>query len=298
MTFDFREIPQRFNYFVSNVQTFWGDLTQHSAFLSNLLIAALILMVTLFLSQWLSNTVRKAAKRYAHSDADRTLPEFLSQVVWWLIMVVGLVVILNRLGVQTTSILTVLGAASLAIGLALQGTLSNVASGIMLLVQKPYRIGDTVTIGDVTGTVGRLGLFSTELTNGDSHKVYIPNAKIFSDRIINISHYGHRTLAIMVTVDFATDLDKALSILKKVMGSHPGTLSTPEVWAGVENFADNGVQLKVTAQVTVAQHGQVRADVLKSVKEEFGAAGIYIPYPHQVTMEKALSAATGEQTSA
>ncbi|WP_343684361.1 hypothetical protein [Asticcacaulis sp.] len=109
MTFDFREIPQRFGYFVANVQTFWDDLTQHSEFLSNLLIAALILMFTLFLSQWLSNTVRNTAKRYAHSDADRTLPEFLSQVVWWLIMVVGLVVILNRLGVQTTSILTVLG---------------------------------------------------------------------------------------------------------------------------------------------------------------------------------------------
>ncbi|WP_162148415.1 mechanosensitive ion channel family protein [Asticcacaulis sp. YBE204] len=280
------ELTTRFGYFVANVKNAWGDITQHSVFLSNLLIAALILMVTLFLSQWLSNTVKKTAKRYAHSDADRTLPEFLSQLVWWMVMIVGLVVILNRLGVQTTSILTVLGAASLAIGLSLQGTLANVASGIMLLAQKPYRIGDTVTIGDSSGTVVRLGLFLTEITNGDNHKVYIPNAKIFSDRIINQTHYGHRTLALLVNVDFATDLDEALGILKTITAEHPGTMGTPAVWAGVENFMDNGVQLKVTAQVEVAKHGQIRADILKSIKETFHAHGIMIPYPHQVGIEK------------
>ncbi|MFT3998370.1 MAG: mechanosensitive ion channel family protein [Asticcacaulis sp.] len=298
MTFDLKELPARFGYFVANVKTFWGDLTQHSEFLSNLLIAGLILMVTLFLSQWLSNTVKNTAKRYAHSDADRTLPEFLSQVVWWLIMVVGLVVILNRLGVQTTSILTVLGAASLAIGLALQGTLSNVASGIMLLVQKPYRIGDSVIIGDMTGTVGRLGLFSTEITNGDNHKVYIPNSKIFSDRIVNISHYGHRTLALLVTVDFGTNLDEALALLRQKVEEHPSTQAVPPVWSGVENFTDNGVQLKVTAQVTVVQYGQARADILKLIKESFHAHGIDIPYPHQVAVEKTIAAAKTPGASA
>lgn len=286
MTFDLKDLNQRIGYFFSNVQSYWGDLTQHSEFLSNLLIAALILVVTLFLSQRLSNTVRNAAKKYAHSDADRTLPEFLSQVVWWLVMLVGLVVILNRLGVQTTSILTVLGAASLAIGLALQGTLSNVATGIMLLVQKPYRIGDIVTVGDTTGVVHRLGLFSTEITNGDHHKIYIPNAKIFSDRIVNISHYGIRRIELILDVDYATDLEAALDLIRTVAEKHPGVVTQPAVWAGVEAMADSSIKLKLWAHTSVTQYVQTRADLLLDLRKAFDENGIDIPYPHQVHVEK------------
>lgn len=286
MTFDMTVVRDQFTRLMDGAIAQWGDLTRHSEFLSNLLIAGVILAVTLFLSQWLSNTVKRTAKRYSHSDADRTLPEFLSQVVWWLVLIIGLVAILHRLGVQTTSILTVLGAASLAIGLALQGTLSNVAAGIMLLAQKPYRIGDVVNIGDTTGTVHRLGLFSTEITNGDHHKIYMPNAKVFSDRIINITHYGVRRVELILDVDYDTNLDAALKLLHDVAIKNPAVISQPEVWAGVEAFADSSVQLKLWAHVPVTQYIQARADLLLDIKKAFDAHGISIPYPHQIHLEK------------
>jgi small conductance mechanosensitive channel len=257
------------NPWITKAEAGWNNLTQHSGVLSHLLIAILILIATLFLAKWISNIVKRAAKRYSQTDADRTLPEFLSQVVWWFILIIGLVAILNRLGVETTSILTVLGAASLAVGLALQGTLSNVAAGIMLLIQKPYRIGDIVTLGEATGTIHRLGLFSTEITNGDHHRVYIPNAKIFAERIVNISHYDIRKIEILITVSSDTDIESTLKMMRELAKNHPSIVATPEVWAGIDSFKETGISLKLWAHTEIGAFLQTRADLFLSLKLAF-----------------------------
>jgi small conductance mechanosensitive channel len=165
----------------------WAKLGEHPDMMANIGWAAAIFAITLILSGMASDAVKRTSRRLVHRDNDRTLLEFLSQVIRWLILAVGLVAVLNRLGVQTASLLTVLGAASLAIGLALQGTLGNVAAGLMILFNKPYRIGDTVHIGEVKGTVHRLGLFATEVNDSDNNRVFIPNTKAFSNEIYNIT---------------------------------------------------------------------------------------------------------------
>lgn len=254
--------------------------------ITNLIIVGIILALTFFVARWLSGIVRRFTRRISQSGADRTLPEFFAQLVNWLIWIIGAVAILQRFGVSTTSIVAVLGAMSLAIGLALQGTLSNVATGILLLAQKPYRIGDIVTIGDTTGVIHRLGLFSTEITNGDNHRIYVPNAKIFSDRIVNISHNGTRRIELLLDVDYDTDLDAAMELVRVLARSHPSVLSHPEVWVGVEAFKDSSVVIKLLAHTRVDTYGQARADLLLDIKKAFDAHNISIPYPHQVTMEK------------
>ncbi|MFT4089361.1 MAG: mechanosensitive ion channel [Asticcacaulis sp.] len=267
--------------------------------ITNLIVVCIILALTLFVARWLSGIARRIARRLANVGADRTVPEFFAQVVNWLVWLVGAVAILQRFGVSTTSIIAVLGAMSLAIGLALQSTLSNVATGILLLAQKPYRIGDIVTIGDTTGTVHRLGLFSTEITNGENNRVYIPNSKIFTDRIINISHNGTRRLELILDVDYDTDIDAAIELIRVVTRSHPHILKQPEIWVGVEAFRDSSVAIKFGAQTTVLDYGQVKADLLLDIKKAFDAHNISIPYPHQVTMERqpAHPQVTGSETT-
>jgi len=263
-----------------------GRLNQNADdLLTNLLIVAFIFVLTLCVARWLSGLSRRFARRLSHAGADRTLPEFFAQLVNWLVWIIGAVAILQRFGVSTTSIVAVLGAMSLAIGLSLQGTLSNVASGILLLTQKPYRIGDIVTIGDTTGVIHRLGLFSTEITNGDNHRIFVPNAKISSDRIVNISHNGTRRIELLLEVGYGTDLEAALTLLRSLARAHPQVLPDPDIWAGVEAFRDSSIVLKLLAHTSVDAYGQVRADLLLDIRKSFDAHHIAAPYPHQVAVE-------------
>ena len=146
-------------------------------FAINLTVAVLIFVVTLFAAKWAAGAARRGLSRVRGFRHDPTVLSFATQVVRVVVIVIGMIAVLQRLGVQTTSIIAVLGAASLAVGLALQGTLSNVASGIMLLILRPYKVGDVIDVGGIAGSVQRLDLFTTQLSNANNHKIVIPNAK-------------------------------------------------------------------------------------------------------------------------
>lgn len=265
---------------------FWHVLTNRPEMLANIGWAAALMAVTMILSSVVGDTVKRMSRRLVHRDADRTLPEFFSQVVRWLVLLVGLVAVLNRLGVQTASLITVLGAASLAIGLALQGTLSNVAAGLMLLFTKPYRIGDSVRIGEVTGKIHRLGLFSTEIDNVDNVRVYVPNTKVFSNEITNLTTNGASKVELRVEVGYGTDLDAAVALLTDVAKAQADHLPAHEVAVHLHEFAASGVIVRMWIWTLPVNAPKAKTRWIIAVKRALDAAGIEIPYPHQVAIER------------
>jgi len=250
----------------------------------SLSIAVLILIATVFASRWASSVTRRALSRMRGFRHDPTVLSFAVQVVRVLVMIIGLVAVLQRLGVQTTSIIAVLGAASLAVGLALQGTLSNVAAGVMLLVLRPYRVGDVVDIGGKSGKVQRLDLFTTQLGDANNVKIVVPNAKVFGDVISNISGQRTRRLELTIGVGYRDDLTGARNALTAAAAAQAAVLPDPAPWAGVTDLRDSAVEITLQAWVKSTDYWQARADVLQACKEALDAAGVEIPFPHQVAV--------------
>lgn len=258
----------------------------------NLITAALILAVTLWASRWAARLLRQALERLHRPAApDATLVGFLSSLVRWSVLIIGLMAVLQELGVQTTSILAVLGAGSLAIGLAMQGALANVAAGVMLLVLRPYRVGEVVQINGRIGTVVRLDLFMTELSDPDNLSIYMPNGKVFGEMIVNYSTPKSRRMELAFNIDYADDLDKALALLIDCARADPRVLADPPPWSGVTALTDNAVTVTLRAWTPTAIFWDVRFDMIKRVKQTLEAGGLSFPYPHQVTVTKSDAAA-------
>jgi len=248
----------------------------------NLVIATIILVATVFAARWVSGVTRRGLSRVRGFRHDPTVLSFAVQVVRVLIYVIGLIAVLQRLGVQTTSIIAVLGAASLAVGLALQGTLSNVAAGVVLLILRPYKVGDVIDIGGAVGSVQRLDLFTTQMSNANNHKIVVPNAQVLGDVILNLSGQTTRRVEINFTVGYGEDLNVARAVLAGVAEAHEKVLPDPAPWTGVTGLLDSAVQITLHAWVKSGDWWQTQADLMQGGKEAIDAAGIEIPFPHQV----------------
>lgn len=253
-------------------------------FAINLSIAVIILIVTVFASRWASGVTRRALQRMRGFRHDPTVLSFAVQVVRVVVFLIGFIAVLQRLGVQTTSIIAVLGAASLAVGLALQGTLSNVAAGVMLLILRPYKVGDVIDVGGVAGSVQRLDLFTTQMSNANNHKIVVPNSKVFGDTILNLSGQKTRRVEINFTVGYGEDLSAARGVLAEVAGRHEKVLPDPAPWTGVTGLLDSAVQITLHAWVHSEDWWQTQADLMQGGKEALDAADIEIPFPHQVAV--------------
>jgi small conductance mechanosensitive channel len=250
----------------------------------NLSLAVVILVVTVFAARWAASATRKGLSRVKGFRHDPTVLSFAVQVVRVLVFLIGFIAVLQRLGVQTTSIIAVLGAASLAVGLALQGTLSNVAAGVMLLVLRPYRVGDLVNIGGNIGQVQRLDLFFTQITDANNVKIMAPNGKVFGDFILNLSGQKTRRMELKISVGLREDLNAAKAALIGAAAGHEKVLPDPEPWAGVTDLQDSSVEITLAAWCRSEDYWQTRADVFQAAKEALDAAGIEIPFPHQVAV--------------
>lgn len=251
----------------------------------NLVVAGLILAVTLVAANWFARAVRRGLARLKSTSEDVLLQTFGGQVARWAVIVIGVVAALSRLGVEAASILAVLGAASLAIGLAMQGALSNVAAGVLLLIIRPYRAGDFVEIAGRMGTVRRLDLFTTQLATPDNLKVVVPNSKVLSDLLVNYSTLGTRRLDLSFDVHYDTPLDKALALVKATAAADPRALADPPPWAGLRDLKDSGMLIRLHVWVRSEDWLEARSSVLKAVREAFTREGVEIPYPHQVHIE-------------
>ena len=253
-------------------------------FAINLVVALIILVVTIFASRWAARMAKRVLGRVRGFRQDPTVLSFAAQVVRVLVLIIGLIAVLQRLGVQTTSIIAVLGAASLAVGLALQGTLSNVAAGVMLLILRPYRVGEVIDLGGVAGTVQRLDLFTTQMSNANNHKIVVPNSKVLSDVVINLTGQKTRRIEINFTVGYGEDLGAARAVLAGVAAGHEKVLPDPAPWTGVTGLLDSAVQITLHAWVKSEDWWQTQADLMQGGKEALDAAGIEIPFPHQVAV--------------
>jgi small conductance mechanosensitive channel len=259
----------------------------------NLVIAVAILLGTLWLSKWAGKLVQRGFHRFPRHHDD-TLADFASSIVRYSIVIVGGVAILHRLGVETTSIITVLGAASLAVGLALQGALSNVAAGVMILIFRPFRVGDFVAMAGKQGTVKRLDLFNTELADVDGLKVFVPNGKGFGDVIVNYTDIPRRRMELVFGIGYDDDIGKACEVAMKTAAAHAKVLAEPAPWCRPTELAASTVNIALRCWAPVQGYWDTRYEVLQAVKEAFDREKVSLPFPTQVSLMPANEGGSAE----
>lgn len=254
----------------------------------NLVIAALIFLV----GKWVANAVQNTLEKLLRlRKVDEVLVDFLGTIAYAMVIVIAVVAAFDTLGIPATSFLAIIGAAGLAIGLALKDSLSNFASGVMLVLFRPFTKGDYIDAGGITGTVDEIRLVSTTLTTPDNKLVTVPNAMIYSNAITNFSAKETRRLDMVFGVGYDDDLKLVASILKKMCSDHPKILADPETNIYITNLGDSSVDFAVRPWVKRSDYSSVRAELLGTAKVALEAAGCSIPYPqtdvhlHQVSQD-------------
>jgi small conductance mechanosensitive channel len=244
----------------------------------NILFAGAILCIGLWLSGRLGNLIRKLGVKYPELDV--TLFNFLGSLARWGGIALTIVVVLGQFGVQTTSLIALIGAAGLAIGLALQGTLSNLAAGVMLLIFRPFKVGDYVSAGGHSGTVEDISLFTTKLVSVDNVLTIVTNGDIWASAVTNYSAKDTRRLDLVFGVSYSTDLKQTEQALRDVIAEDDRIHSDPaEPFVAVTNLGDSSVEFTIRVWCASSDYWALRFDMLQAVKETFDARGIDIPFP-------------------
>lgn len=244
------------------------------------IIAALVILIAGWvISNWLAKRVRNLLQK--SKRVDPTLVPILSKSTKVLILIITILAVLSKFGIQTTSLVAVLGAAGLAIGLALQGTLSNVASGVMLLIFRPFNIGDFVSVGGVSAIVDEIGIFLTKFHTPDNINVYLPNSKIWGNEIQNFSQNDIRRIDMVFGIGYEDNMDRAMSIIKDVFDNDERVLKDPAPLIAVSDLGDSSVNILARPWAAKADFFQTKLDLTKKVKERFDDENINIPYPQR-----------------
>src|SRR6056297_172757 len=267
------------------MEAFMDSMGAYAPIVMNAVKALVVLIIGWIIAGMVSGLVRR--KVNANENVDNTLGNFVASVVKWVILLMVLVAVLGIFGIEATSLVAVLGAATLAIGLALQGTLSDLAAGFMLILFRPYKLGQYVDIGGTSGTVKDLNLFITELVTADNVQIIVPNGKAWGAIITNYSHHTTRRVNMTFGIDYSDDVDKAMSVILDLARADPRVHDDPEPWARVTNLGDSSVDLTVRLWCDAADYWDIKFDMTKAVKEAFDTNGISIPYPHSVEIKKA-----------
>ncbi|MEX2502280.1 MAG: mechanosensitive ion channel domain-containing protein [Trueperaceae bacterium] len=249
------------------------------ALLVNVLAAATILAVGWWVAGWVARTIARATSTNQHLD--RTIASVFAKIARYAILIFTIVAVLNRFGVQTTSVVALLGAAGLAIGLALQGALANVASGVMLLGLRPFRLGDAVEIAGTVGAVEEIGLFATRLRTFDGVVVHQPNSRIWGTEIKNYSQAERRRADLIVGISYGDDIAQAVAIASEMLNADERVLRDPEPIIKVDSLGDSSVNLILRFWTLPADLFQTRWDLTRAVKERFDDGGISIPFPQR-----------------
>lgn len=245
----------------------------------SVLAAIVILMAGLFLSGWVRKRVIGLGEAYPQLDA--TLFNFLGNILRYVIIGFAFVFVLNTFGVQTTSIVAVIGAAGLAIGLALQGTLSNVAAGVMIICFRPIKLGDFVDVGGMMGTVKGITLNFTELASSENVQIIIPNAQVWGNVITNYSVYPTRRAEWSFGVGYGANLADAERIIRDTIMADPRSHAEPEPFIQVKTLGSSSVDFLVRVWCDRSGYFAYHADMTRAVKEALEAGGVDIPFPTQ-----------------
>jgi small conductance mechanosensitive channel len=242
----------------------------------NIISALIILFIGNLIVKAVANSVSKVLQK---KKMDRAVVEFIHGLVRYLLFVIVLIAALGRLGVQTASVVAVIGAAGLAVGLALQGSLSNFAAGVLIVAFRPFKSGDYVEIGGVAGSVDSIQIFQTVLTTPDNKMVVVPNGSVIGSPITNYSRHATRRIDLMIGVSYNADLQKTKALLTKICESDERVLKDPGVQVGVHTLADSSVNFVVRPWVSTADYWNVYFDLMQAIKEGLDNEGIEIPFP-------------------
>lgn len=241
--------------------------------------AIAILIVGWMAAGWAKSATASGLSKIKRVDA--MLIGFFSSMIKYVILAFTIVAVLNRFGVETTSLVAIMGAAGLAIGLALQGTLSNVAAGVMLLLFRPFKVGDFIEGAGHAGTIKDTGLFTTDLATGDNIHIVIPNSQLWGAAIRNFSHHPTRRVDMMVGISYGDDVDKAIAIIKRLADEDARIHKDPAPFVEVANLGDSAVELVVRVWANNADYWAVKFAMTKAIKQTFDKEGVSFPFPQR-----------------
>jgi small conductance mechanosensitive channel len=242
------------------------------------LAALVILVVGRWVVKWITGLIGRTLTR---SGMDETLVRFLDRLIYYTLLIAVILAAVDQVGIKTTSFLAILGAAGLAVGLALKDSLANFASGVMLILFKPFRVGDAVTAAGVSGSVERIDIFNSVINTWDNQKIIVPNSKITGDIITNINANPTRRIDLVIGISYDDDVEKARKILQDLIGSDSRILSDPPAKIALAEFADSSINLVVRPWVNTPEYWDVRFDLLDNIKKSFDEHGITIPFPQR-----------------
>jgi len=249
-----------------------------SIYALNIVGALLIFIVGKWLAHRIANLIGKLLKK---NNVDLALVHFLTNLTFYTLIVLVVVAAAGRLGINTTSFLTIIGAAGLAVGLALKDSLSNFAAGVMLVLFRPFTIGDVVSTAGITGKVEKISIFNTLFCTPDNQLVIVPNNKIISDIITNINAKDTRRIDLVVGISYTDDMAKTKDILERLAQDDSRVLADPATTVAVAELADSSVNLVFRPWVKTADYWTARFDLTEKIKNALDEAGISIPFPQQ-----------------
>jgi small conductance mechanosensitive channel len=234
------------------------------------------------IGRWVAKLMRRIVdKVMGKRSVDPTIGKFVANLTYIALLTFFILAALGLLGIQTTSFIAVIGAAGLAIGLALQGSLANFAAGFLLIIFRPFKVGDYIEGGGTAGTVEAIQLFTTQLASPDNKTIIVPNSKMTGDNIVNYSTKGTRRVDMVFGIGYEDDIDKARNIITEILSQDERILKDPPTNIAVSELADSSVNFIARPWVNAADYWNVYFETTEKVKKQFDAQGISIPYPQR-----------------
>lgn len=261
--------PAQIQFYLNTYVIPWG---------LRLLTAALVFVVGRWLAKLIIRLMHRGMDR---ARIDPTLSKFIGSISYSVLLLSVVIASLDRLGVNTTSLLALLGAAGLAVGLALKDSLSNFSAGVMLIIFRPFKVGDFIEAAGTAGKVEHVQVFSTVLTTPDNREITVPNGAIFSGTIVNVSARATRRIDMVFGIGYSDDIDKARSLIMQAMSKDNRILPDPAPSVSLAELADSSVNFNVRPWVNSADYWAVRSDLLEKIKAAFDKNGISIPFPQR-----------------
>lgn len=243
----------------------------------------LILALAIFvIGKWIAGVIRKSIRRaMERANVDAVLVGFLSSIAYYALMVAVVIAAISQVGIQTTSFVAVLGAAGLAVGLALQGSLANFASGVLIILFRPFKVGDFVEAGGIAGVVDEIGILTTNLHTPDNKAVIVPNSQVMGGNIVNFTANDTRRCDMTFGISYGDDFEKAKAILASIIEADERCLKDPAPTIRVAEFGDSSVNIVCRPWVKPSDFWNVVFDTHETVKKRFDAEGISIPFPQR-----------------
>lgn len=275
-----KEINEEIQGITSDIKSFVPDniLEIILDYSFSIIFAIIIFVVGRFISLQLVNLVKKTLYK---SGVEKTLVKFIANIVYYILLIVVILASLSKIGIETTSFIAILGAAGLAIALSLKDSLKNFASGVMIILFKPFKVRDSVIAGGVTGSVVDVNIFNTVLLTADNQTIIIPNSSITSSIITNINANSARRIDITIGISYEDSIQKAKDTLLEIVNSNEKVLKEKPVGINVTNLGDFSVDITINVWVNTSDYGSTRSWLLENIKTTFDEVGITIPYPKQ-----------------